>query len=192
MPEDDPIQQSREQRLVTLTLADQIAGARWDEPALPGDGSLHALLSHLLGWDEWLIAVLEVSSVRELPPKLVTVYRDVDGFNARSIARLAHVSRDDLMASLQGSSRRVASSAFAVGGQAWAQRRITELAPPRPPDAPADAPPSRGPTVGGLLRLMRRHEQAHGEEISAAFDVRVDLEQLRADLTGEPRAQGQA
>ncbi len=39
---------------------------------------------------------------------------------------------------------------------------------------------------------MRAHEQEHGEEISAAFDVRVDLEQLRADLTGEPRAQGQA
>lgn len=192
MPEDDPIQRSREQRLVTLTLADQIAVTHWDEPALPGGGSLHALLSHLLGWDEWLIAALEVSAVRELPSRLIAAYRDVDGFNARSIARLAHISRDDLMASLQGSSMRVASSALAVGGAAWAQRRIAELAPPRPQDAPADAPPSRGPTVGGLLRLMRMHEQEHGEEISAAFDVRVDLEQLRADLTGEPRAHEQA
>ncbi len=131
MPEDDPIQRSREQRLVTLTLADQIAGARWDEPALPGGGSLHALLSHLLGWDEWLIAALEVSAVRELPARLIAAYRDVDGFNARSIARLAHISRDDLMASLQGSSMRVTSSALAVGGGEWAQRRIAELAPPR-------------------------------------------------------------
>jgi hypothetical protein len=191
MPEDDPIQRSREQRLVTLTLADQIASARWDEPALPGAGSLHMLLSHLLGWDEWLIAALEVSGVRELPTRLIDAYRDVDGFNARSISRLAHISRDDLMASLQGSSMRVASSALAIGGTEWARRRIAELAPPRT-DALADAPPSRGPTVGGLLRLMRAHEQEHGEEISATFGVRVDLEQLRADLTGEPRAPGQA
>lgn len=182
MPQDDdPVQRSREQRLLTLALADQIATPRWSDPALPGGGSLHAMLSHLLGWDEWLIAALEVSATRPLPVRLIAAYRDVDAFNARSVERLAHTSRDDLMASLQGSSMRVTSSALGVGGADWAQRRIVELAPPRA----ADAPPSRGPSVGGLLRMLRTHEHDHDEEVSVAFGVRVDLEQLRADLTGE-------
>ena len=56
MAEEDLIQLAREQRLMTLALADQVDGARWSEPALPGERSPHAMLSHLLGWDEWLIA----------------------------------------------------------------------------------------------------------------------------------------
>ncbi len=185
MAEDDPIQRSREQRLLTLALADQITGARWGEPALPGGVSLHAMLSHLLGWDEWVIAAIELSALRELPARLVSAYHDVDGFNARSVARYANISRDDLLAGLQGTSMRVASSALAVGGAEWAHRRIPELAPPRAAGDGADAKPSRGPSVGGLLRMLREHEREHGDEVSAAFGVRVDLEQLRADLTGE-------
>ena len=190
MAEDDPIQRSREQRLLTLALADQIAGARWSEPALPGGVSLHAMLSHLLGWDEWTIAALELSALRELPARLISAYRDVDGFNARSVARYSNISRDDLLAGLQGTSMRLAASALAAGGAEWAQRRIPELAPPRPAGDGASAKPSRGPSVGGLLRMLREHEREHCDEVSAAFGVQVDLEQLRANLTGET-TQGQ-
>lgn len=188
MAEEDPIQLAREQRLKMLALADQIAGPRWTEPALPGGVSPHAMLSHLLGWDEWLIAVLEMSAVRELPAKLVAAYHDVDGFNARSVVRYADISRDDLLGALQGTSTRIVSSALAVGGAEWAQRRIPDLAPPR---ADANGQPSRGPTVGGLLRLMRRHERDHCEEFSAAMGVTVDMEQLRAVLTGEAEVAGE-
>lgn len=187
MAEEDLIQLAREQRLMTLTLADQINGARWSAHELPGGFSPHAMLSHLLGWDEWLIAVLEVSAAHELPAKLINVYRDVDAFNARSVERYAHVSRDDLLGGLQGTSARIVSSAQAAGGPAWAERRIPELAPPREGKDGASARPSRGPSVGGLLRLLRQHEHGHCEEFSKALGVLVDLEQLRADLTGEPR-----
>ncbi len=184
MAEEDPIQRLREQRLMTLALADQITGARWSEPALPGDVSPHAMLSHLLGWDEWLIAALEMSAVRELPTRLISAYREVDAFNARSVARYANISREDLLASLQGTNARIVSSALAVGGDEWAQRRIPDLAPPR--DGLA-ARPSRGPSIGGLLRTLREHERAHCQEFSAALGVSVDMEQLRADLSGEAR-----
>ena len=191
MAEEDIIQQSREQRLMTLALVDQVNGARWQEAALPGGVTPHAMLSHLLGWDEWLIAVLEMSAVRELPVKLVSAYRDVDAFNARSVERYAHISRDDLLGALQGTSARIVSSALAVGGPTWAQRRIPDLAPPRAgQDGQTNTRPSRGPTVGGMLRLLREHERRHCEEFSAALEVSVDMEQLRADLTGEARAAG--
>jgi hypothetical protein len=187
MAEEDLIQQMREQRLMTLALADQITGVRWNEPALPGNVTPHAMLSHLLGWDEWIIAALELSAVRELPTRLVTAYREIDAFNARSVARYANISRDDLFGGLQGTCLRIVSSALAVGGAEWAQRRIPDLAPQR--DG-ANGKPSRGPSVGGLLRVMRKHEREHCDEFSAALGVSVDMEQLRADLTGEPRVAG--
>ncbi|HKT39400.1 MAG TPA: hypothetical protein VJR48_13575, partial [Ktedonobacterales bacterium] len=102
MAEEDLIQLAREQRLLTLALVDKITDDRWSAPALPGGVSPHAMLSHLLGWDEWLIAVLEVSAAHELPTKLVVAYRDIDAFNARSVERYAHISRDDLLGALQG------------------------------------------------------------------------------------------
>src|SRR6185437_2330299 len=185
MAEEDLIQQAREQRLMTLALADQINGVRWSEPALPGGVTPHGMLSHLLGWDEWTIAVLEMSATGELPARLITAYRDIDAFNARSIARYVNVSRDDLLGGLQGTSMRLVSSALAVGGAEWASRRIPDLAPA---PARADGKPSRGPSVGGLLRMLREHERGHCEEFSAALGVSVDMEQLRADLTGEARA----
>lgn len=189
---EDPIQAAREQRLMTLALADQINTARWDEPALPGGVSLHATLAHLLGWEEWATAVFEVSALRELPARLVTAYREVDAFNARSVARFAGVSRADLFASLQGANTRLVSSALAVGGAQWAERRIPELAPP--PQAGADSQPhqpSRGPSVGGLLRMLARHEREHAQEISATFGVSVDLERMRADANGEAATAGE-
>jgi len=183
----DPIQTLREQRLMTLALADQVTGTRWSEPALPGGFSAHAMLSHLLGWDEWLIATLELSATRELPAKLVGAFRDVDAFNARSVARYANVSRDDLLGALQGTSARMVSSALAAGGAEWAQRRIPDLAPE---PQRADGTPSRGPSVGGLLRMLREHERHHCEEFSAALGVTVDMAQLRAQITGEAQAAG--
>jgi hypothetical protein len=50
---DDTLHALHEQRLTTLALADQIKEDRWREPLLPGGRSLHDLLSHILGWDEW-------------------------------------------------------------------------------------------------------------------------------------------
>ena len=187
--ERDPIQPLREQRLMTLALADQVTGTRWTEPALPGGFSAHAMLSHLLGWDEWLIAALELSAIRELPTKLIGAYRDVDAFNARSVARYANVSRDDLLGALQGTSARIVSSALAAGGAEWAQRRIPDLAPE--PQG-ADGKPSRGPSVGGLLRMLREHERRHCEEFSVALGVMVDMERLRAEITGEAQLAGEA
>ena len=189
MAEEDLIQQAREQRLMTLALADQINGVRWSEPALPGGVTPHAMLSHLLGWDEWIIAVLEMSAAGELPARLITAYRDVDAFNSRSIARYVNVSRDDLLGGLQGTSARLVSSALAVGGAEWARRRIPALAPAR---EGADGKPSRGPSVGGLLRMLSEQELRHCEEFCVALGVIVDMEQLRADLTGEARVAGVA
>ena len=57
----DLVQRMREQRLTTLALADQIGEERWREPALPG-GSIHDVLAHLLGWDEWAMAVFDISA----------------------------------------------------------------------------------------------------------------------------------
>jgi hypothetical protein len=33
--------------------------------------------------------------------------------------------------------------------------------------------------------MLREHEREHCGEVSAAFGIQVDLEQLRADITGE-------
>lgn len=184
---DDTLHALHEQRLTTLALADQIKEDRWREPLLPGGRSLHDLLSHILGWDEWAIGVFEISRLRALPPVLIDALRDVDAYNARAMRRYANITRDDLMSALQASPDRVLASAIGPGGENWQERRFPELAHVRTLDAQKDESvvTSRGPSVGGLLRMLRNHEHEHAEEISAAFGVRVDLEQLRADLTGE-------
>ena len=64
---DAVVQQLREQRLTTLSLADQIKEDRWRESVLPGDTTLHDLLAHVLAWDEWAVAVFEISLIRDLP-----------------------------------------------------------------------------------------------------------------------------
>jgi hypothetical protein len=198
------IQSIRERRLVTLGLADQAGSDRWREPLLPGGVTAHAMFSHLLAWDEWAIAVFELSALRELPEKLTRALREIDGFNARAVARYNGLAREDLLMGLQGSSARLASAATGIGGEAWAERRIPDLAPNRASD-PAAPPsrepnvtsllnasdpagqPSRGPSVGGLLKILREHEREHDEEFSAAFGVSVDLEKLRADALNEEK-----
>jgi hypothetical protein len=169
------IQSVRERRLITLGLADQVVEERWREPILPGGRTAHAMLAHLLAWDEWLTAVLELSALRPLPEKLKQPLRDVDAFNERSAVRYDGLPRQDLLMGLQGASVRLVSAATASGGD-WAVRRIPDLAPSatRP-----DGQPSRGPTAGGLLRTLREHEREHNEEFSAVFSVMVDLEKMR-------------
>lgn len=175
------IQSMRERRLLTLALAGQIPEERWREPALADGWTPHALLSHLLAWDEWATAVFELSALRALPEKLVQAYRDVDAFNARAVARFDGLEHDQTLAGLQGANMRLVSAATA-GRDEWAQRRIPDLAASatRP-----DGQPSRGPSVGGLLRTLREHEREHDEQLSAAFGVTVDLEKLRAEALGE-------
>ena len=176
------IQSARERRLITLALADQLTEERWREPAMPGGRTAHAMLAHLLAWDEWATAVFELSALRALPAKLALALRDVDAFNARAVERFNGLGRDDLLTGLQGASARLMSAATGAGGDAWAERRIPDLAPhPVNPNGQ----PSRGPSVGGLLRTLRKHEREHDEEFSAAFGVTVDLEQLRAQALGE-------
>ena len=104
---DDTLHALREQRLTTLALADQIKEDRWREPLLPGDRSLHDLLAHILGWDEWAVGVFEISRLRALPPVLIDALRDVDAYNARAMRRYANITRDDLMSALQASPDRV-------------------------------------------------------------------------------------
>ncbi len=198
------IQSVRERRLVTLGLADQVGQERWREPLLPGGTTAHAMFSHLLAWDEWAIAVFELSALRALPEKLTRALREIDDFNARAVARYNGLAREDLLMGLQGSSARLASEAVGVGGEAWAERRIPDLTP-RAASDPAGQPsrepsaaglvnasdpagqPSRGPSVGGLLRMLREHEREHDDEFSAAFDVSVDLEKLRTDTLNKEK-----
>ena len=176
------IQSTRERRLITLALADQTPEERWREPLLSGERSAHAMMAHLLAWDEWATAVFELSVLRALPEKIVLALRDVDAFNARSIARFNGLGREDLILGLHGASARLISAATGAGGDAWAERRIPDLAP-HPTNS--NGQPSRGPSVGGLLRTLRKHEREHDEEFSTVFGVTADLEKLRAQALGE-------
>lgn len=180
---DDTLHALHEQRLTTLALADQIKEDRWREPLLPGGRSLHDLLSHILGWDEWAIGVFEISRLRALPPVLIDALRDVDAYNARAMRRYANITRDDLMSALQASPDRVLASAIGPGGENWQDRRFPELAHVRTLDAQKDESvvTSRGPSVGGLLRVLLRHETSHHQEISAAFGITPDLDRFRDD-----------
>ena len=64
------LQKLREQRHATLSLADQVPEERWSEPALPGGGTLHDTLAHLLGWDEWAVGVTARSGLSP-PPTVI-------------------------------------------------------------------------------------------------------------------------
>ena len=180
---DDTLHALREQRLTTLALADQIKEDRWREPLLLGERSLHDLLAHILGWDEWAVGVFEISRLRALPPVLIDALRDVDAYNARAMRRYANITRDDLMSALQASPDRVLASAIGPGGENWQDRRFPELAHARTLDAQKDESvvTSRGPSVGGLLRVLLRHETSHHQEISAAFGISPDLDRFRDD-----------
>ncbi len=117
MTTDDILHALREQRLTTLALADQIKDDRWREPLLPGERSLHDLLAHILGWDEWAVGVFEISRLRALPPVLIDALRDVDAYNARAMRRYAGITRDDMLSALQASPDRVFASAVGPGGE---------------------------------------------------------------------------
>jgi hypothetical protein len=171
------LQSVRERRVMSLALAEEIGLERWNASLLPGERTAHALYSHLLAWDEWATAVFELSALRALSEKLVRPYREVDAFNVRSVARFAGLPREDLLMGLQGANARLIAAAQGADGDAWFARRIPDLAPP---DAGTPEKPSRGPSVGGLLRLLLDHEREHDEEISASYSVSVDLERLRA------------
>lgn len=188
MNTDDTLQALREQRLTTLALAEQIKDDRWREPLLPGGRSLHDLLAHILGWDEWAVGVFEISRLRTLPPVLVDALRDVDAYNARAMRRYANIARDDMLSALQASPDRVLASAVGPGGEHWQDRRFPELAHARTLDTQKDesVTTSRGPSVGGLLRVLLRHEISHNQEISKAFDIVPDLDRFRDDESDVP------
>jgi uncharacterized protein (TIGR03083 family) len=171
------VQHLLEQRLTTLALADQIGEERWREPALPG-GSLHDVLAHLLGWDEWAMAVFDISAVRALPDALVDALKDVDGYNARSQKRYAKLSRDDLLSGLQTITPRLLASATNRNAPQWDGRRIAELG-----DVWAQLTSSphgpRAPSVKGLLRMLYEHEKEHDGEISQGFGISADLDRFK-------------
>lgn len=181
MNTDDFLHALREQRLTTLALADQIKEDRWREPLLPGDRSLHDLLAHILAWDEWAVGVFEISRLRALPPVLIGALRDVDAYNARAMRRYAKITRDDMLSALQAAPDRVLASAIGPGGEHWQERRFPELAHARTLDANKEESviTSRGPSVGGLLRLLLRHEVSHNQEIGKTFAIEPNLEQFR-------------
>lgn len=180
---DNVLRALREQRLTTLALADQIKDDRWREPVLPGERSLHDLLSHILAWDEWAVGVFEISRLRSLPPVLIEALRDVDAYNARAVRRYANITRDDILSALQASPDRVLASAIGPGGQSWQERRFPELAHAGAIASGKDESvvTSRGPSVGGLLRLLLRHEMSHQQEISEGFGIEPHLERFRED-----------
>lgn len=178
---DDILHALREQRLTTLALADQIKDDRWREPLLSGGRSLHDVLAHILAWDEWAVGVFEISRLRSLPPVLIDALRDVDAYNARAVRRYANITRDDLLSGLQAAPDRVLAAAIGPGGERWLERRFPELAHASTISAQKEesAVTSRGPSVGGLLRLLLRHETSHDQEIGAVFGITPNLEQFR-------------
>jgi hypothetical protein len=170
-----------EQRLTTLALADQIGEDRWREPALPGGNSIHDVLAHMLAWDEWALAVIELSQIREtLPDALVQAAADADTYNAKAMARYRGITRDDLLAALQASGPRLLRSAAANAGPDWPLRRIEGLRglPGTRQPEPGAAPP-RAPSVRGILRLLAAHEAQHDAEIMAAFGITPNLERFQ-------------
>lgn len=176
MASDDLLQQLREQRLTTLTLADQIKDDRWREPALPGGRTIHEVLSHILAWDEWGIAVFEISAIRALPPVLAGALEDVDGFNARAVKRFRNLTRDDVLSALQAANTRLIASARQSGGAEWATRRIPDLARRHTEDDVTREEPPRGPSVRSILRNLTNHEHVHAQEIMDAFGITAQIE----------------
>jgi uncharacterized protein (TIGR03083 family) len=171
------VQRLREQRLTTLALADQVSEERWREPVLPG-GSLHDILAHLLGWDEWAMAVFDISAARALPEVLVDALKAVDGYNARSQKRYAKLSREDLLSGLQAITPRLLASATNRNAPRWDERRIAELGEiwaqlTSSPHGP------RAPSVKGLLRMLYEHEKDHDEEIGQGFGISADLDRFK-------------
>lgn len=180
MANNDLLQRLREQRLTTLTLADQIKEDRWREPALPGGRTIHDVLSHILAWDEWGIAVFEISAIRPLPPVLTQALEDVDAFNARAVKRFHNITRDDILSALQSANGRLIASAQQSGGAEWGERRIPDLAQRRTEvDATQDATqqePPRGPSVRSIVRNLANHEQSHAQELMDTFGITPQLE----------------
>jgi hypothetical protein len=173
------VQGLREQRLTTLALADQIGDDRWWEPVLPGGATLHDMLAHLLGWDEWATAVFEISAYRELPDVLVDAARDVDGYNGRTQTRYRPLTRDDLLGGLQSATPRVITSAMGRGESGWETRRISQLIYEDVGGKRQEDGTIRPPSVRGILRLLWNHEREHDEEISATFGVTANLERYQ-------------
>jgi hypothetical protein len=174
----------REQRLRTLALADQIGEDRWRQPLLPGGRTLHDQLTHILAWDEWAVGAFEISAVRPLPSSLVRALRDSDEYNARTEQRYRRISRDDVMAALQGMVDRVIISAMrsAPSGQPWDERRIPDLAGGRiVVEAQSGIPvaaSASGPAVSEILRRLLDHERAHADEISEIFGIQPNVERF--------------
>ena len=181
------VQGLREQRLTTLALADQIGDDRWWEPSLPGGATLHDMLAHLLGWDEWATAVFEISAYRELPDVLVDAARDVDGYNARTQTRYRPLTRDDLLGGLQSATPRVITSAMGRGESGWETRRIAQLTYEDVGGKRQEDGTIRPPSVRGILHLLWNHEREHDQEIGAAFGVTANLERYQGgDETPQP------
>lgn len=184
MEGDELLQRLREQRLTTLTLADQIKDDRWREPALSGERSIHDMLSHILAWDEWAIAAFEISAIRALPPVLAGALQDVDGFNARSVKRFRNLTRDDLLSALQTANTRLLASARQSGGAEWATRRIPDLARHHDEEDAAREEPRHAPSVRGILRSLLHHEHSHAQEIMDTFGITAQTEKLRQGKVG--------
>lgn len=185
MESDDLIQRLREQRLTTLTLADQIKDDRWREPALTGGRTIHDVLAHILAWDEWGIAAFEISAIRALPPVLAQALQDIDGFNARAVKRFRNITRDDILSALQTANTRLITSARQTGGAEWATRRIPDLARQHAgDDAPDREEPRHAPSVRGILRNLVQHEHAHAQEIMDAFGITAQIEKPQEGVKG--------
>ena len=173
----------RMRRLTTLALADQIKEDRWRDPVLPGGRTLHDLLAHLIAWDEWAFAVIDISQTRDLPPVLLNAVRDIDAYNAKHERRMRNLTRDDMLSALQSVPDRLLKVAMASGGEAWDQRRIAELAGLMPGARPAQDEAPRAPSVRGILRTLMAHEAEHDQQIMDTFGIQPNLEQF-ADPDG--------
>lgn len=177
----------RVRRLTTLALADQITEDRWRDPALPGGRTIHDLLAHLIAWDEWAFAVIDISQVRDLPPVLLNALRDGDAYNAKHEKRMRNLTRDDMLSALQSVPQRLLKVAMASGGEEWDRRRIEDLAGLMPVAGGArpEGEPPRAPSVRGILRMLMAHEAEHDQQIMDTFGIQPNLEQF-AEAGGAP------
>ncbi|HLY31766.1 MAG TPA: hypothetical protein VKQ36_12125, partial [Ktedonobacterales bacterium] len=176
----DIIQETHQQRLITLALADQVEEARWSAPALPNGQTLHDALAILLAWDEWAIAVFEVSLLRALPARLTLPASNGDeaqAYEARAQTRSAPLSKNDLLGGLQVAATRLITAAVGRGAPDWQERRLADLA-----GLSLFADAQGTPMVGDVVRWLVARERTLDAQISEGLGVSVDLDELRKRL----------
>jgi hypothetical protein len=76
-----------------------------------------------------------------------------------------------MLSALQSANPRLIASAESRGSAEWYNRQINSLL------FPPDGEEQHAPTVGEILRVLRKHESEHDQEIMATFNIAPRLDQ---------------